>query len=311
MNGGGRSRARRRANVLDGVSLRIAATTSWLAMRPEPWFPCRAGPAVEARLDRPAPPLGVAILMFVVGPGAQDWSERLARSSWYSAIRPRPADLAGRGPARGTLPSPNWSRFPEARLATLALMDGASAADVDAAFGLVQALGKGVKDEGHRLRVVVTMGAAEPSTAADLRHLGATVIRGTAGMDPDHLHHFPVRAALRPPSGRLVCVDLADCLMCWPPGRIGDLHLIPFNAGSAKHALCGITVPQGLTTATVIAQGPHEGSDSDLSALDLLAGVCGEFLFGTNGVAPMLFTNGDRLDGATGTADLLLIHGDS
>ncbi len=270
--------------------------------------------------------LGVVCLMFAVGPGASAWSERLGQSDWYAAMRPRPADLVQQGPTHGSWSvvdqAPNGtglpagadevvSLFPEVRLVTVALLDRATPADLDAALHLVRTLGSRVGDEGRRLRMAVTVGAAEAERTAAVplfQQLGATVIQGTEGMEADHLHHFPVRATLRPPSGRLVCVDLADCLMCWPPGRAGILHMIPLNMDRAALALRGITVPGRLITATLIMHVPDDGPDSSLLAVDSLARLCGTVLFGSFDDAPMLFTTGERLDGVTRTADLLLIH---
>ncbi len=96
--------------------------------------------------------------------------------------------------------------------------------------------------------------------------------------------------------------------MCWPVGRAGVLHLVPFNAGQAAGVLGGIAVPGRLLTATLIVHFPEHGPDSSLAAIAALADLCGEALFGPGKPAPMLFTTGDRLDGVTGTADLLLIH---
>ena len=317
MSVGGRCPPRRHADMPDGFPGQVGLTVSWLAVRPEPWRDAASDPAISSsglRLVQPAPLLGVMCLMFGVGPGALAWSERLAGSNWYAAMRPRHADLADNGQGYGhavLVADEIAARFPEAWLATVALIDGASTADINVVFNLVQALGDQVDEGGRRLRVIVTVGSVEarrPAVVATLRQLGATVIRGAEGMEPDHLHHFPMRAALRSPSGRLVCVDLADCLMCWPSGRVGDLHLIPFNAEAAEHVLQGIAVPSRLDTVTIIAHFPEEGPDSSLVAMDTLANRCGVFLFGSYEKASMLFTSGDRLDGVTGTADLLLIH---
>ena len=313
----------------DGFSALVVPVVSWVAVRSEPWREPASGPEILSsglRLVRPPPMLGVMCLMFAVGPGTSNWSERLGQSDWYAAMRPRPADLGQQGPSQGCCPIGDLSLngtglpsgadevaslFPEIRLVTVALLDRATPAELDAAFHLVRALGSRRVDGNRRLRVVVTVDGAEAkrTTAVPLfKQLGATVIRGAEGMDADHLHHFPVRAMLRPPSGRLVCVDLADCLMCWPPGRAGVLHLIPFNVDRAARALCDIPMRGRLITVTLIAHFPEHGPDSTLVAMDGLARLCGTVLFGSFDEAPMLFTTGDRLDGVTGTADLLLIH---
>ena len=298
----------------DGSFAAAGAAVAWVAVRPEPWCDTAPEPAGALGLVRPAPLLGVACLVFAVGPGARGWSERLLRSGWYAALRPRPADLGEGSRGHGVWPlrpapgrdGPDPAEevaavFSDAVLATVALLDGATLA----ALGLVRAL-------RGRLRVVVTVGAAQADwdggAVAALQRLGATVIRGNDGMDAGHLHHFPMRAALRSPSGRLVCVDLADCLMCWPAGRAGILHLVPSNAGQARPVLDGLVGAMRPLTATLIAHFLEHGPDSTLAAIDALARLCGEVLFETNELAPMLFTTGDRLDGVTGTADLLLIH---
>ncbi len=186
--------------MLDGSFAAAGVALAWVALRPEPWCDVMPEPAGAPGLVRPATLLGVACLMFAVGPGAWEWSERLLRSGWYAALWPRPVDLGDQGREHGSWPlchlpggdDPDPATevaalFPDAVLATVALLDGTARTEVDATLRLVAVL-------RGRLRLVVTVGVAEANrggTVAALRRLGATVMRGCEGMSADHLHHFP------------------------------------------------------------------------------------------------------------------------
>ena len=264
--------------------------------------------------------------MFAVGPGGADWLARLKRSEWYSAMRPRRADLVGSGAAGGCWAIPSNAGctveqlaeafaaaelFPVAPLATVALMAGAAGEEVDATIGLVRELTGRADMRGRGVRVVVTMGAGGPDlpeVVERLRSLGAFVIRRCGPIEPDHFHHFPVRAATIPSGGQLVGVDLADYLKCWLPGQVADLHLIPFDAEAASERLRAIVPPGRLAGLNLNIHFPEDGPNSTLAAVDRLANLCRETLLSTEPGWPVLFTTRDRLDGETGTADLLLIQ---
>lgn len=297
--------ARRPADVPDGGRVRVSPLVAWRAVRPEAWPPPVPGPVAVGSLALPGPLLGVACLMCAIGPGSATWLRRLDHSDWYATMRPRPADLAGRDPQSGLSADAAVALFPEAPFATVAVMDGAIVEEV---AGLVHAL-KREAGETRRLRVVVTVGATMAGDIVPaMQQEDVLTIRGDAGMAPDHLHHFPQRAAFRPATGRLVCVDLADCLLCWMSGRVADLRLIPFNARAAGPDLMRIAHKPRPSAAMLIAHFPPAGPDSTLAALDRLAHACRLAAFGVDGDARLIFTTGERPDGMTGTADYLLVH---
>ena len=139
---------------------------------------------------------------------------------------------------------------------------------------------------------------------------GAFVVRGSA--DPgaeggDHLHHFPLRAVVIPRRGRLVCVDLADYLLTWRPGRAADLHVLSSDLDAAEQALRALQVPgrhSGGMRALNLGFQPAPGQK--LSEIDRFASRCCELLLAPDGDA--VFTDTDRLDDRTGLVDLLVVH---
>lgn len=123
----------------------------------------------------------------------------------------------------------------------------------------------------------------------------------------DHLHHFPLRAPVIPRQGRWVCADLADYLHTWRPGRVADLHVIPSGFEQAAQALRCVPAPAGGVRALNL--GCHLDPDAPsnpLVEIDRLATHCSQLLLGPE--RDMVFTNTDRLDAGTGSADLLIIH---
>ena len=280
--------------------------------------------------------LGVACLQFGIGADGAGWLARLARSSWFAGLEPRAEDLA----VSCGVPCGRWSMpddgaaglgtqaaaetralfasdpLPNAWLAVVAVPREAGLAGRAAALGLVDVLRARRDPGGRALGVVVTVEAA-PSAEADafvrsLLDRGAFVVRGGAGKGTDAtgdlLHHFPLRALTEPREGRLVCVDFADFMHVWRPGRVADLHMIPFAGGDARAALQGVSLPpEGSVRALTL--GFHldpDAPDQGLVQVDRFATVCCELLPTPDG--DMVFTTMDRLDGVTGSVDLLVIH---
>lgn len=297
----------------------------WLSTKSEHWPP----PGME-------PFLGVACLLFGVGAGGAGWLAGLARSSWFTGLEPWAEDLAISGGVpcgRWVLPD-GWTAetsagvtaeaeaffaleaLPSGWLAMVAFPRGAGLADQAAALGLVGALRARCDPGGRALSVVVTVDAApSPATDAFVQALlgkGAFVVRvgmgegrGAAG---DHLHHFPLRAVMTPRQGRLICVDLADYLYIWRPGRLAELHVVPLAGGDAGHALRGLPLAaEGSVRALTL--GFHldpDAPDQGLVEIDRFATVCRERLMAPDG--DVVFTDMGRLDGVTGSVDLLVIH---
>ena len=107
------------------------------------------------------------------------------------------------------------AHLPQAPLATIAVCRVAELPDMAVALALVSALRRRRDARGCRPTVVITVDASAAGSARFVQELlgqGAFVIRAGHGMSGDHLHHYPLRAAIEPPGGRLVCVDLADHL---------------------------------------------------------------------------------------------------
>ena len=302
-----------------------AASITWLSARPEYWPLPGSG----------APAWGVACLLFGIGAGGAGWLARLARSDWFSGLEPRAEDLAvaggvargdwacgASGDAGGPLAAAAEAFFasaplPSAWYATVAVPCGARPAERSAALGLVSALRKRCDPLGRRITVVVTVEAV-PGAAQDatfMRRLlgrGAFVVRG--GADPgaaggDHLHHFPLRAVVIPRWGRLVCVDLADYLLIWRPGRAADLHVLSSDLGAAEQALRTLPLrDRGGEGVRALNLGFHLDPDvpgPSLSEIDRFASRCCELALPMDGDA--VFTDTHRLDSRTGSVDLLVI----
>ncbi len=299
---------------------------AWLSARPEYWppLPCSG----EA-------PRGVACLLFGVGEGGVGWVDRLARSDWFAGLEPRAEDLASAGGvARGAwvMPANGASEhrhdvnaaakaflasalMPSAWYATVAVARGAGPAEQSAALGLVSALMERRDPLGRRMTVVVTVEAAPGSArdAAFVRRVldcGAFLVRG--GTDPgaadgDHLHHFPLRATVMPRQGRLVCVDLADYLHTWRPGRVADLHVLSSDLDAAEQALRTLPMPGRRSDGVrALNLGFQPTPGQNLSEIDRFASRCCELLLVPDGDA--VFTDTDRLDGRTSSVDLLIIY---
>ena len=301
--------------VLEGSRRDPVAPTqiAWLASRSEYW-----PTLVQADVR------GVACLLFGIGAAGTGWLDRLARSEWFAGLEPRADDLAEGETSRGGWAVPAGAAgdggravealvasaaLPRAWYASVAIPPGTGSGELSAALGLVAAL-QGRRDPlGRRLTVVVTVEAARIGGDAFVRRLrdrGAFVVRAGLGAAGDHLHHTPLRAQVQPRWGRLICVDFADYLHTWRPGRVADLHVIP-AALDAALALCRMPVPASSVRALNL--GFHLGSDPRADALarmDEFAELCRRRFLGPDG--DMVFTNADRLDGEAGPTDLLVIY---
>lgn len=319
------------------AELRVAeqASVAWISARPEYW-PSIDGDGTPQIPDGSEPGLGVACLVFGVGAGGAEWIDRLKRSEWFAGLEPRPEDLA----IAGGVPDGCWTvpvgsarhrgridaeleafvaqmGFPNAPLATVAVPSEARPGDLAAALALVSALRQRRNARGCRTAVIVTIEAAgSPGVSALVRGLlgrGAFVVQAGLGVSGDHIHHFPLRAVMLPRRGRrLVCVDLADHLACWTPGTTADLHVLPSGFDEAARVLSRLPALGHATSSQVRALNLHAHYDLDapgnfLAELDQLATHCCGLFLGPEG--DMVFTTADRLDGVTGSADLLVIHG--
>ncbi len=300
-----------------------AASVTWLSARPEYW-PLLPGNG--------APVWGVACLLFGIGKGGAGWHARLARSDWFAGLEPRAEDLAvAGGVARG-----GWASgasgdeghlataaeaffasapLPSAWYAAVAVPCGIGPAEQSAALGLVGALTKRRDLLGRRIAVVVTVEAVSGSEqvgafVGQLLDRGAFVVRGGASPGAagrNHLHHFPLRAVVIPRRGRLVCVDLADYLLTWRPGRVADLHVLPADWDPARQALRTLLLPsQRSDGVRALNLGFQPDANQSLSEIDRFASRCCDWLLAPGGDA--VFTDTDRLDGRTGLVDLLVIH---
>ena len=300
----------------------VAASVTWLSARPEYWPPPGNG----------EPVWGVACLLFGIGEGGARWLARLARSDWFAGLEPRTEDLAvaggvarggwasGASGDEGHLATATEAFFasallPSAWYATIAVPRGAGPAEQSAALGLVGALTERRDPLGRLITVVVTVEAVPGGTqdGAFTRRLldrGAFVVCGGADLGAtsgDHLHHFPLRAVVIPRRGRLVCVDLADYLLTWRAGRVADLHVLSSDLDAAEQAMRTLPLPGRRSDGVrALNLGFQPAPGQNLSEIDCFASRCCELLLAPDGNA--VFTDTDRLDGRTGSVDLLVVH---
>ena len=304
-----------------GAEMSIA----WLSTRSEHWpLPPRHG----------KPLLGVAYLQFGVGAGGVEWVARLARSSWFAGLEAQTEDLAvsggvsgGRwampgGPAAKRTARATTETFfmseslPAAWLAMVAVPCGTGPAGQAAALGLVGALRARCDPDGRALGVVVTVDAvrsrATDAFVGSLRDKGAFVVCPAAklgtGAEGDHLHHLPLRTLTNPRQGQLIGVDFADYRQVWRPGRVADLHVVSFASGDAGAFLHEVSLPSK-GSVRALTFGFHldpDAPDQGLVEVDRFATACRERLLTPDG--EVVFTTMDRLEGVTGSVDLLVIH---
>ncbi len=205
--------------------------------------------------------------------------------------------------------------LPSAWYAAVAVTRRTAPEERSATVGLVGALRERSDPFGRKLTVVATIEAdPDPVSASFVRRLldcGAFVVRAdpdAPSVSGDHLHHFPLRAAVIPRQGQLICVDLADYLHTWRPGRIAHLHVVPFACDYAELAMCGLPLSKVGGSARALNIGFHLdpcAQGKPLIEIDRFSTRCRELFLRPEGNT--VFTNTDRLDGKVGSADLLLI----
>lgn len=285
---------------------------TWMGARPLDW---------ALRDARWHLPFGVTGILFEVGVGRSGWLTRLAGSDWFSGLAPHAEDLA-----IGEEPSGRWimpprsgeagvasflasSHAPQAQWwAAVAVTPETGAAHRSAVLGLVRALRQRRSQSGDPLPVVVTMEGPslhDEPFVSQLLERGAFVIRAGRGVGGDHLHHFPLRAFAA--DARLVCIDLFDILSLWRPGRTATLHLIPMHPEKAVQAMEDIPVhPVGAQAVDVRFHFRSDWADVQLEKICGLAERCALRFVRDDG--DFIYTNDRRLDGASGSADLLIIN---
>jgi len=283
--------------------------------------------------NAPEPLLGVMCIVFGIGVSGSEWVARLAHSKWFVGLETRPEDLtAADAGAMGRWCLPDsyagsqhdiasaalafFERgpIPNAPLATVAVTPDAGQGDFAAALGLVAALRERRCERGCRTAVVVTVeGDFSPALlvlVCKLRDLGAFVVRAGMAAGGDHLHHFPLRAATIPRGDRLICTDLADHLACWQPGGVADLHVIPSTYDAAEAVFrrlsdAGCAEGRGARAINLHLHLDADAPGSPLAEIDRLATSCQALLLAPGG--NIIFTDTERLDGTTATADLLIV----
>jgi hypothetical protein len=322
-------------NSAEAEAATTAASISWISVRSEYWA-VATPPETPPGWNAFEPVLGLACLVFGIGVCGSEWVARLAHSGWFAGLEPQPEDLTavdgettgcwclptscaetGHDVAGAALAFFEHGSIPNVPLTTVAVTPDAEQGDFAAALGLVAALRERRCGRGCRTAVVVTVeGSSSPALLAlvrGLRDLGAFVVRPGMAAGGDHLHHFPLRAAVTPRGGRLVCVDLADHLACWAPGGVADLHVIPSAYDAAEQVFRRLADAGNAEGCGTRAVNLHQHFDENapghpLVEIDRLATACRAFLLAPNG--NMIFTNSERLDGTTVTGDLLTVRDD-
>lgn len=330
------------ANAGMGTVVGAAAvpSVSWISVRPEDWSSVARNRALSPlnyenlsfRLMLGEPLFGVTCLVFGVGTSGAGWINRLAQSDWFSGLEPREEDLA----ASGGVAAGRWvmkagstgntsridadvsdfvagAAFPDTPLAAIAVPRDTEQGDLTVVLSLVAALRQRRDATGCRVAVIVTVEAGIVSACGFIPKLlerGAFVVQAGLGASGDHFHHFPLRVAIMPPRGRLVCVDLADHLACWKSGSTADLHVIASDIDVDAQVLSRLSeLYTGVNRVRALILHAHLDPDAPgnrVAALDHIASQCRNiFLRPDDNV---VFTTADRMDGITGSADLLLIH---
>lgn len=284
---------------------------TWLAVRAE---------YVHPRGDNQPVLNGVQCLLFGIGTHGAAWLDRLGRSAWFVGLEPQPDDLNNRENTRGqwVMPSSGGvaddgnfateveaflanTQLPQAWCAAIAVPSQIGPADIAIVLGLVEAVRARRDPMGRHLSVVVTMEDAGPSTEVLTKYLcdrGAFVIHGSAEASGDHLHHYPLRAAIPPREGRVICVDFCDFLFTWRPGRNAVLHTISGDL-EVKPGSPGCAI-------NILFDFDWGGPGFSLEEIDRLSGELREQWVDIDG--DVVFTTADRLDERTGWIDLLVIE---
>lgn len=217
------------------------------------------------------------------------WLARLTGSAWFAGLGLRADDLLAGGAksAAGTWDTAGADLPPGAPLIALAI-DNPALADDTAVTNAVHTL-------GLLGRVMVTMPISDAAAdlASSLQKAGAFVVTGEPGIPLGHLHHFPLRMAINPSHGQLVGIDLADALAVCRPGETATL----LCCASLAEAEAAITLEPA---NALIAHWHVAPADWDLRRFDRILGT---------EARPQVYTTADRLDGVTGTLDLLLPTG--
>ncbi len=283
-----------------------APEVGWLALRPE-----RIAPGSDPAGVIP----GIACLAFGVGRHGAAWLDRLSRSQWHRGLAPTAQDLttAG-GRAAGSFPLSAVSDtraacpadLPLAPMATVAVGRFAAHAEQAATVELVGRLRQRRPDGRIRMTVLATVERGA-GIAASLAAEGAFVVEGAPGVPAQHLHHFPLRAAIPPRAGRIICADLADHLVTWPRGRRSQLHAIPTDADAAERYLHrGIAT--GMIPATARLLNLHwlqrARRPQTLAELDGLAARMMRVF--DDSPAHWIYTDAEPMDASSKRADLLL-----
>ena len=195
--------------------------------------------------------------------------------------------------------------FPDVPLLSVAIMADATEQDFRAAKLLAQALAQRAVGAVPEPRVVVTMHAGLAAASSGIRLLreaGAFVITAASDVPADHLHHFPARAVTIPAEGQMVGVDLVDHLLCWPAGGEAELRVLPFGPFPAADA----GPPGGVSAVCLNFHFDPADPALSLQAIDAFATEARGF-YGLAEDGPLLFTTRDRVDGVTGSVDVLWV----
>ncbi|GEM_PF-4475371 len=299
---------------------------TWLSLRPEYWSPPRPSvPITVGKLDIriPGPIRGIACIAFAIGTSGGAWLDRLSASQWFSGLEPQPHDIerddlavTGRLLVRdedlrnpigigAMLERITWPVVP---IAAIAVPQALRLSDQIATLGLVSELRARHDGHGCRVAVVVTLGSLSGDDAfvSELLKRGVFVVRSGSGPGDDHLHHLPLRSAIYPRHGRLVCVDLADYLACWKPGTSAELHVLSLTPDYGHAAVDLLSQREDRTLALSIdMHWDPAAAGNELLELDWLAAHCRQRFLPENG--RFLFTTSDRLHGETGTVDIVVI----
>ena len=311
--------------------MRAGFVLCWLAIRGEHWRGSVDGtvPGLwRGGLAHAEPPslVGVMGLLFAVGDAGARWFRLLKHTLWYPTLAPHPLDLRAHERSSGCWTGALEGVFqkggsveaffdtmglPHGLLATVALMGGASDGDVAATITLVGGLVRRCDALGRTLRVIVTVegGVADRAEVGRrLRALGAFVVQMGCVLEASHFHLFPMRAVIVPRGGQIVGVDLADHLAIWRPGGSALLYRVPFEYNAVAAWLEDVATGEPFAGVVLNVHVDMNASEWTLESIDGVATLVRDRLLGADTAGGMLFTSRERLDGGTGTMDVLLIN---